>query len=97
MEHTKKPRRMSRARVIEIVTGMLTAALEQSEDCIVTYETYPDTGKTDLHVLVGQLISPCMLGTLKKQGRDPRRRRQQTVDSRVAMSPMPVPDHCHCG
>ena len=26
-----------------------------------------DTGKTDLHVLVGQLISPCMLGTLKNK------------------------------
>jgi len=67
MEHMKKPRRMSKARVIETVTGMLTAALEQGEDCIVTYETYPDTGRTDLHVMIGQLISPCMLGTLKNK------------------------------
>ena len=58
---------MSRARVIETVTEMLVSALDNGDDLIVTYETCPDNNKRDLHVLVGQLISPCMLGTLKNK------------------------------
>jgi hypothetical protein len=67
MEPKKRKRGMSRARVIETVTEMLVSALDHGDDLIVTYETYPDNNKRDLHVLVGQLISPCMLGTLKNK------------------------------
>ena len=58
---------MSRARVIKTVTDMLVSALDHGDDLIVTYEMYPDCKKRALHVLVGHLISPCMLGTLKNK------------------------------
>jgi len=67
MEPKKRKRGLSRERVIKTATEMLVSALDHGDDLIVTYETYPDSDKRALHVLVGQLISPCMLGTLKNK------------------------------
>jgi hypothetical protein len=56
-----------RESIIELLPEMLTSALSMNDDFIVTFETHPDEGKQDLHVLRGKLITPCMLGTLKNR------------------------------
>jgi len=64
----RKSRRVNtKEQVIAIVTEILSSALDNDDDLILTYETYPDSDKRDLHVLTGKLIFPCMLGTLKNK------------------------------
>lgn len=58
---------MTKEQVTGTVTEVLSTALDNSDDLILTYETYPDSDKRDLHVLTGKLISPCMPGTLKNK------------------------------
>ena len=67
MEPKKSRRRITRAKVIETVSAMLDAVLDNGDDLILTYEMYPDNDRQNLHVLTGKLISPCMLGTLKNK------------------------------
>jgi hypothetical protein len=56
-----------RKSILELLSAMLASALTNQDDFILTYETYPDTGKRVFHVLQGKLITPCMLGTLKNR------------------------------
>ena len=63
----KQQRKKERESIIELLPGMLTSALSMNDDFIVTFETDPDEGKQDLHVLRGKLITQCMLGTLKNR------------------------------
>jgi hypothetical protein len=63
----KQQRKKKREAIIELLPEMLTSALSMNDDFIVTFETHPDEGKQDLHVLRGKLITPCMLGTLKNR------------------------------
>jgi hypothetical protein len=63
----KQQRKNERESIIELLPEMLTSALSVNDDFIVTFETHPDEGKQDLHVLRGKLITPCMLGTLKNR------------------------------
>jgi hypothetical protein len=51
----------------ELLQDVLASALANEEDFIVTFETHPDEGKQDIHILRGKLITPCMLGTLKNR------------------------------
>ena len=60
-------RKNKRKSIIELLPDMLTSALSNNDDFIITFETNPDDGKCDLHVLRGKLITPCMLGTLKNR------------------------------
>ena len=63
----KQHREKERESFIELLPEMLTSALSMNDDFIVTFETHPDKGNQDLHVLRGKLITPCMLGTLKNR------------------------------
>ena len=54
-----KPRKPLR----EILTDALTTALENHDDVIIVFETVPDEEQR-VHVMVGKLISPIMLGML---------------------------------
>ena len=65
----KKQRKTgSDIQLFDTLTQVLSSALSQQDDFIVTYETNPDDGdRKDTHVMTGKLISPCMLGTLKNR------------------------------
>lgn len=47
----------------ETVADELAASLGRGDDFIVTFET-GDDGQRLMHVMAGNLITPCMLGTL---------------------------------
>jgi len=49
----------------EAVTDLLFSAMANNEDFVLTYEINPSTGKKEIHVMSGKLISPDQLGTLK--------------------------------
>jgi len=49
----------------EAVTDLLFSSMANNEDFILTYEVNPTTGKKEIHVMSGKLISPDLLGTLK--------------------------------
>jgi hypothetical protein len=52
------------------MTGMLTTALKESQDFIVTFEPKAgDDKKRDIHILTGNLITSCMLGNLMRRAR----------------------------
>ncbi|MGD1004836.1 MAG: hypothetical protein ABR887_05380 [Methanoregulaceae archaeon] len=60
----KNPRRKKiQNQLIEKLTKMLLSALSNQDDFILTYEP-TSNGNTDIHVMCGKLITPCMLGTL---------------------------------
>ena len=63
----QQQRKKERESFIELMPEMLTSALSMNDDFIATFETHPDDGKQDLHVLRGKLITPCMMGTLKNR------------------------------
>ena len=65
----KKQRKTgSDSQLFDTLTQVLSSALSQQDDLIITYETNPDDeDRKDIHVLTGKLISPCMLGTLKNR------------------------------
>ena len=49
----------------EAVTDLLFSAMANHEDFVMTYDVNPTTGKKEVHVMVGKLISPEMVGTFK--------------------------------
>jgi hypothetical protein len=49
----------------EAVTDLLFSAMANHEDFVMTYEINPTTGKKEIHVMSGRLISPDMVGILK--------------------------------
>ncbi len=51
----------------ELVTDLLFSAMANHEDFIVTYEINPATGKKEIHAMVGKLMNPDMLATLKNE------------------------------
>jgi hypothetical protein len=63
----KKARKTGNIPFHELLRDVLASALANEDDFIVTYETHPDEGKQDIHILRGKLITPCMLGTLKNR------------------------------
>jgi hypothetical protein len=64
----KQHRKISGTQFIETLEKILSSALMNQDDLIITYETNPDDeNRKDIHVLTGKLISPCMLGTLKNR------------------------------
>jgi hypothetical protein len=63
----KKRRKVKKISLNELLPDMLASAIANEDDFIVTYETHPDDGKQDIHILRGKLITPCMLGTLKNR------------------------------
>ena len=65
----KKPRQTgSDSQLFDTLTQVLSSALSRQDDFIVTYETDADDEKRkEIHVMTGNLISPCMLGTLKNR------------------------------
>jgi hypothetical protein len=54
----------------DLLRQTLSAALLQQEDFIITYET-TDEGNRVMHVMTGNLITPCMLGTLSNRCEQP--------------------------
>jgi hypothetical protein len=61
-------RRKTGNQFIESLQKILSLALINQDDFIITYETNTDDeDRNDIHVLTGKLISPCMLGTLKNR------------------------------
>ena len=64
----KRQWRKNGNQLIETLQKILSLALINQDDFIITYETNPnDEDRKDIHVLTGKLISPCMLGTLKNR------------------------------
>ena len=64
----KQHRRKTGNQFIETLQKILSSAVMNQDDFIITYETNPDDeDRKDIHVLTGKLISPCMLGTLKNR------------------------------
>jgi hypothetical protein len=51
----------------EAVTDLLFSAMANHEDFIVTYEKNPATGKMEIHVMSGELITPEALASLKNE------------------------------
>jgi hypothetical protein len=49
----------------EEVTDLLFSAMANHEDFVMTYEINPTTGKKEIHVMSGRLISPDMIVTFK--------------------------------
>ena len=49
----------------EAVTDLLFSAMANHEDFVLTYEVNPTTGKKEIHVMSGKLVSPDQLGTFK--------------------------------
>ena len=50
----------------EAVTDLLFSAMANHEDFVLTYEVNSITGKKEIHVMAGKLISPELVGTLKE-------------------------------
>jgi hypothetical protein len=50
----------------EAVTDLLFSAMANHEDFVLTYEVNSITGKKEIHVMSGKLISPELVGTLKE-------------------------------
>ena len=50
----------------EAVTDLLFSAMANHEDFVLTYEINPATGKKEVHVMAGKLVSTEMLENLKK-------------------------------
>jgi hypothetical protein len=63
----KTRRKIQKIPLHELLPEMLASALAKEEDFIVTYEKQDDDNKQDIQILRGKLITPCMLGTLKKR------------------------------
>jgi hypothetical protein len=51
----------------EAVTDLLFSAMANHEDFVLAYETNPETGKKEIHVMCGHLITPGIVGELKIQ------------------------------
>ena len=51
----------------EAVPDLLFSAMANHEDFVMSYEVNPSTGKKEIHVMTGTLISPGLLATLKEQ------------------------------
>ena len=51
----------------EAVTDLLFSAMANHEDFVVTYEMNPATGKKEIHVMSGTLITPEALASLKAE------------------------------
>jgi hypothetical protein len=64
----KQHHRKTGTQFIQTLQKILSSALMDQDDFIITYEINPDDeDRNDIHVLTGKLISPCMLGTLKNR------------------------------
>jgi hypothetical protein len=50
----------------EAVTDLLFSSMANHEDFVLTYEVNPTSGKKEIHVMAGKLISSDMLGKLKE-------------------------------
>ncbi|MFA4877201.1 MAG: hypothetical protein WC586_07275 [Methanoregula sp.] len=51
----------------EAVTDLLFSAMANHEDFIVTYEQNPATGKKEIHVMSGKLITQEALASMKAE------------------------------
>jgi hypothetical protein len=49
----------------EAITDLLFSSMANHEDFVLTYEVNPTTGKKEIHVMSGKLISPELVATLK--------------------------------
>ncbi|PKL69658.1 MAG: hypothetical protein CVV30_08910 [Methanomicrobiales archaeon HGW-Methanomicrobiales-1] len=49
----------------EAVTDLLFSSMANHEDFVLTYEVNPTTGKKEIHVMAGKLISPDLVVKLK--------------------------------
>jgi predicted secreted protein len=49
----------------EAVTDLLFSAMANHEDFVLTYEVNPTTGKKEIHVMSGKLISSDLVATFK--------------------------------
>jgi len=64
----KQKKRGTDPQVTETISQVLSYALKNQEDFVLTYEVNIEDGeREEIHVLTGKLITPCMLGTLKNR------------------------------
>jgi hypothetical protein len=60
----------------DLLMQTLSDALLEQEDFIITFET-TDEGDCVMHVMTGELITPCMLGTLSNRCELPEQERNR--------------------
>jgi hypothetical protein len=58
--------------LIDTLPELLVHAIATANDFILTFETDPDTGKQEVHVMTGKFITPCMLRKLIGQAESQR-------------------------
>ena len=64
MAKSKKTKTKIGSIFVETVNMMMTEAIRDRQDFIITFEPRDET-KLDVHVMTGKLINSCMLNTLK--------------------------------
>lgn len=78
MAGKKKKRKEPSLPARDIAATMFSQALINGDDCILTFET-GEEGERVLHILTGQLITPCMLGTLSNRCGLPEQQRSRHI------------------
>lgn len=64
MAPLKKTRGKRKKPLIDMLPELLVTALANNHDFIMAFETDPDTGVQNIHVMTGKFSSPCMLRKL---------------------------------
>jgi hypothetical protein len=84
MASQERHRAKKKRPVEEVLPGMLTHALEEKEDFILTFETDPDTGTEHLYAMTGRFVSDCMLRKLIGQAESQRDEGSTLVRQRLS-------------
>jgi len=70
MSGKKKRRKEPGLPPAKLAAEMLPGAISRRQDFLLTFET-GDEGKRSMHIMTGNLITPCMLGTLSNRCEQP--------------------------